>query len=333
MIRRLSDSMSAKEQFNIVEDGDEPSRPVCPKCGNLGVLNVPGRVTAGGDWIPNQLIPCTNPDCPALHEQEQQHYARLAQQAQMPEEYAALTFASWEALIASDPTAMRGKWNAWGAARAFVAAAANNFRFDFPDAARLADDKLRQMRAEAHAAGDDERRDLYPPPMSDYRGLSVGDKNSVVFTGINGVGKTSLASSITGALLDAHIPVLYARTADLLAAIRHTFDKAQKGQQEFDWGDTEAAIMATFEQIPVLLLDEFGISQYTPWNVGVIEQLVRYRAANHKATVFTTNLGYEETARDTHWGKATAHAVHGMAHWVQVGGIELRRRNGVWEAR
>lgn len=327
MIRKLDDLLPTKL---VIDPNDRFDVPVlvCETCGNLGVVNIPGRLSATGDWVSNQLVPCTNPNCPKRAEQQREHSVRLSLQAQLPEEYAALTFDSWEALIVNDPAAMRGKWNAWSAAKAFINAADRNFMFNLTDAAQLADEKLTELRRNPR------RRDLYPEPYPNYDALDMGEKNSIVLTGVNGVGKTSLASAITGALLDQHIPALYARTADLLAAIRHTFDKTQKQAAErFDWGETEEAIMTTFQQIPVLLLDEFGISQYTEWNRGMIEQLVRYRYSHHKATIFTTNLGYDEMAHEARWDKATGHAVHGMAHFVQVSGTELRRRNGVWEAR
>jgi hypothetical protein len=45
----------------------------------------------------------------------------------------------------------------------------------------------------------------------------------------------------------------------------------------------------------------------------------------------TTNLRNFDDFNE-HWGYRVGHAVQGMAHWIVMGGIELRRRGGPVES-
>lgn len=310
-MQKLSDSLNNMRFVVSPDSAADAEAPIlyCETCEGKGYVNIPGRHTEDGTWISNQLIVCPNPNCPIVAQQQRDRYSKLCQKASVPLEYQSLTFAAWETLKRY-PEFMAGKWDAYGSALAFVEARENRFMFTLDQAAQA-----------VHLEVDPERS-------------MEGEKNSLVFSGINGIGKTSLAVSIAQELLGLQIPVLYARTADVLAAVKERFDQTQKAKDyEFDWGDSEQSIIGTFQQFPVLILDEFGVSQYTAWRCDIVEQIVRYRYSNQKPTIFTTNLGYDELASDDKWRRATGHAVHGMAHWLQMGGRELRRRNGAVQSR
>ncbi len=299
----LSDFLE-KMQFIVVED-EQPEAPVCPTCGNAGFVLALTGYTPEGVPIKNTLA-CPAKACPAAAEQRKSRYQLLIQRSRMPAEYAALTFEAWENLIANHRDYMAGKWDAYGAARAFVAARHSGFWFGLGDAAR--------------AVG------LPFDPR-----FEAGDKNSLVFSGVNGVGKTSLAASIVRALLDDEIPAMYVRVADFLAAVKERFDR--RDSYEFDYGDSDQQIIRTFQDAPVLVWDEFGLKQYTEWRLDTVEQVIRHRYSHQLPTIFTTNLSYEGLASDACWQKQIGHAVHGMAHWFEMGGKELRRRTGAVVSR
>lgn len=313
-------------QITIVE-GDEAQAPVehCETCDDLGYVryDLPVEHPQFG-----KLFPCPNPQCPARAAQEKERFSKLNMRARLPSEYAALSFADWDALIREYPEYMIGKWRGYGAARAFVAAAGKRFYYSNIEATAQA---MRDIKAARAVAPADKRR--HYPDAPEEKDLGV--KNSLVLSGINGVGKTSLAMAIAHELLAQNIPVLYARTREYIAALTERFNSNRNHHMtdyEYDWGETTEAIVSTFQNFPVLILDEFGFAQYSPYYVDMVEQLVRFRYNNQKPTIFTTNLGYEELASEEKWNRATGHAVHGMAHWFTMGGLELRRRNGAIEA-
>lgn len=299
----LSDFLETM-QFVVVED-EQPEAPVCATCGNAGFVLALTGYTDNGAPIKN-AISCPDKACPAAAEQHKSRYQLLTQRSRMPAEYAALTFDAWDNLIANHRDYMTGKWDAYGAARAFVAARRDGFWFRLSDAAA--------------AAG---------LPF-DAR-FEAGDKNSIVFAGVNGVGKTSLAAAIVRALVDDEIPAMYARVADFLSAVKERFDR--RDSYEFDFGDTDQQIIRTFQDAPVLVWDEFGVKQYTEWRRDTVEQVIRHRYSHQMPTIFTTNLTYEELASEACWDKQIGHAVHGMAHWFEMGGKELRRRTGAVVSR
>jgi hypothetical protein len=291
--------------FTVVDEPGALPAPVCKTCDNIGFVIIRGYLDGyTNEWVNPQTVNCPDPDCPARQKRSEERYAKLVQKAQIPRDYADLTFARWETLKTQNPEHMVGKQDAYGAALAFVAARERRFMFTMWDVCVAAN--------------------------IDYNpATEVGEKNSLVFAGTNGIGKTSLAAAIAADLLAARVAVLYARTVELLDAIKERFDKQQQMRDfEFDWGSSEQGIISTFQSAPVLILDEFGLESYTPWRREKIQDVVRYRMNHQLPTIFTTNLGYDELASEDVWGKKIGHAVHGMAHWMRMGGYELRRRTG-----
>jgi len=275
----------------------EPEKTVfrCEMCADMGQVkfDVPVRDPRFG-----KMFPCPNPHCPIMQEQRDRRYATLCRLSQIPEAYLDVSFDLW---ANTSDDSMAGKWDALGAALAFVHARDINFKFSMAEAA-------------AHVGLD----------VQDYANDTFR-RNSIVYAGINGVGKTSLAISIARYLLDKGIQVVYARFASVLDAMKERFD-ADKSTNEDGYGETAAQVARTFAEAPVLILDEFGLAQTSAWAKKEAEQLVNARYTAQRPTIFTTNLDFERLG-DT-WGLTTAHRVHAMAHWITVSGIELRYRGG-----
>jgi DNA replication protein DnaC len=108
---------------------------------------------------------------------------------------------------------------------------------------------------------------------SDPRGV-------LLIIGPSGAGKTHLAAAITNKLIETGKPVIYMSTPDLLDELR----------TNLPYHDRD--IPAIFEQlknIPVLILDDFGIQNYTPWAKEKIDQLITYRLHQDLPMVISTN--------------------------------------------
>jgi len=103
----------------------------------------------------------------------------------------------------------------------------------------------------------------------------------LILAGDNGCGKTHLAVSIARRCLDEGMIVLFAVVPDLLDYLRATF--APNAEETYD---------ETFQKMreaDVLILDDLGAEQTTPWATEKLFQLLNYRYNGRKATVVTTN--------------------------------------------
>jgi DNA replication protein DnaC len=100
-----------------------------------------------------------------------------------------------------------------------------------------------------------------------------------------GCGKTHLAAAIANFAVSMGVPSLFITVPDLLDSLR------------FAYQDPEATFEERFDQVrhaPLLILDDFGTQNATPWAQEKLFQIVNYRYVNHLATVVTTNLDLDE---------------------------------------
>jgi DNA replication protein DnaC len=107
----------------------------------------------------------------------------------------------------------------------------------------------------------------------------------LVFFGSYGVGKTHLAAAIANTVLQRGEGVLFVIVPDLLDHLRAGF--APEQQHSYD---------ERFDRIrkaPLLVLDDLGTEQTTPWAREKVYQLINHRYNEQLATVFTSNLAPE----------------------------------------
>lgn len=150
-------------------------------------------------------------------------------------------------------------------------------------------------------------------------------RNSLIFRGPPGVGKTGIAAAIVNQLLAEKKVVLYVRTQDLLEAIKKSFDREKKDRQqdgEQILTSTSQPIVDTVKSAAVLVLDEFNLELIGDWRKEVIENIVRHRHGNRLPTIFTCNADDEELERQ--WGERTTAVLFAMAHRIKMGGVPLR---------
>jgi DNA replication protein DnaC len=96
-----------------------------------------------------------------------------------------------------------------------------------------------------------------------------------------GCGKTHLAAAIANNAVSKGVPTLFITVPDLLDSLRFAFN------------DPETTFKERFNEIrtaDLLILDDFGTQNATPWAQEKIFQVMNFRYINKLATVITTNL-------------------------------------------
>ncbi len=100
-----------------------------------------------------------------------------------------------------------------------------------------------------------------------------------------GCGKTHLAAAIGNFAVGLGVPTLFVTVPDLLDLMRQSYGDAEEGfEQRFD----------DIRQAALLIMDDFGTQNATPWAQEKLFQILNYRYINQLALVVTTNLDLRE---------------------------------------
>lgn len=100
-----------------------------------------------------------------------------------------------------------------------------------------------------------------------------------------GCGKTHLAAAIANFAVEHGVPTLFLTVPDLLDQLRFAYESEETSFEE------------RFEEIrnaSLLVMDDFGTQNATPWAQEKLFQIVNYRYINRLPTVITTNLSLDE---------------------------------------
>jgi len=107
-------------------------------------------------------------------------------------------------------------------------------------------------------------------------------KGWLLLLGRYGCGKTHLAAAIANQAVSMGIPTLFLTVPDLLDWLRFSYsdgaDKNFEGRFE------------EIRNIPLLIMDDFGTQNTTPWAQEKLFQIINYRYINRLPLVITTNL-------------------------------------------
>jgi len=175
-------------------------------------------------------------------------------QSELPKEYQQLTFTSWNQL---PDDAKVGKMLAVTCAKLFI---------ESPD--------HRVSLAEAY------RR------CKQNLGDNDAVRNSLIFQGIPGLGKTGLAAAIVNEKINRKEPVLYIRTQDFIESVKQSFDRDKKRGDDID---TTKEIIDTVKSHPCLVMDEFNMNLVNDWRKELIENIIRYRYGQGLPIILTCN--------------------------------------------
>lgn len=137
----------------------------------------------------------------------------------------------------------------------------------------------------------------------------------LVLVGPMGTGKTHLAAAIANQRLDAGDEVVFVVVPDMLDRFRRTFHP-----------DSTERYDELFEQVrdcALLVLDDIGTENPTPWANEKLYQLVGHRYALRLPTVFTTNQAPEKI--DARIISRGDERLFGRRPWVMLG-PDWRRR-------
>lgn len=112
------------------------------------------------------------------------------------------------------------------------------------------------------------------------------ERNGLFIAGSYGTGKTHLAAAIANQLIAQGTPVICMTMIDLLARIKQTFDR--------DESIHEREVIATYRDIPLLIIDDLGSEQPTEWGITNIFAIVNARYEAYMPTIVTTNYSADE---------------------------------------
>ena len=107
----------------------------------------------------------------------------------------------------------------------------------------------------------------------------------LVLQGGYGCGKTHLAAAVANFAVGIGVPTLFITVPDLLDSLRFAYD------------DPDSTFEQRFEEIrsaPLLVMDDFGTQNATPWAQEKLFQIINFRYINRLPLVVTTNLLLEQ---------------------------------------
>lgn len=143
--------------------------------------------------------------------------------------------------------------------------------------------------------------------------LFDSEKNSLLFLGGVGVGKTHLAAAIANELIDRGIPVLFGTFIDHLQKIKDEFNHASI--------DT---YLSRMKSIPMLVIDDLGKERKSEWTQQVLFDVINYRYEHLLPTIITTNFTDAELMN--YVSNATTSRLNEMSTAIHINATDYRRK-------
>ncbi len=113
------------------------------------------------------------------------------------------------------------------------------------------------------------------------RNFAENQEGWLLLMGRYGCGKTHLAAAIANYAIDAGVSTLFLTVPDLLDWLRYAYSgTAMSFEDRFE----------EIREIPLLILDDFGTQNATPWAQEKIFQIMNHRYVNQLPTVITSNM-------------------------------------------
>lgn len=116
--------------------------------------------------------------------------------------------------------------------------------------------------------------------------ITKDDAPGIIFYGKVGTGKTHLAACISNRIMQNSKTVLTLNISRYLGILRK------------DWSEAEEDILKHVESVDLLVIDDFGVENMTPWTYEKIFNLIDKRYRTGKACIITTNLNYSKDIKE-----------------------------------
>lgn len=163
-------------------------------------------------------------------------------------------------------------------------------------------DGKRNRGALTVASGYANREDLFKEP-----------KNSLLFIGTPGTGKTHLAAAIANRLVERGIPTRFGTFQKHLDKIKAEFDTA--GERHY---------LDDIKGVPMLILDDLGKERQSEWSKSILYDIVNHRYEHYLPIVITTNL--ETDALTNYCGDAVWSRLYEMCDTCVMEGEDYRKK-------
>lgn len=183
---------------------------------------------------------------------------------------------------------------------------------EYYDTASLADLNNPQLRHNLVAV-DAARRFIAGEPLE----IDGVEKHSLVFCGMQGTGKTYLASIIRNELDKQGKMVWFSTVRTMLKAVQTGYgDDAEM---------SDRAVENALCNAPFLFIDELEINKSSGDKIDILEAVINTRMLSKMPTVITTNLSQQKVGDVWNW-RIQSRLVH-IAWWIDMGRTGLRDKS------
>ena len=150
--------------------------------------------------------------------------------------------------------------------------------------------------------------------------------------GESGVGKSHLAAICANAAIDAGVLTIYIGVRRMLDTIKDCYNPSLEREEN---GATELRMIKRYANVPVLVLNDLGKEQLTPWSVSMLYAIMDDRWEQGRPLIVTSNLDWPAlSARyaaplagaDPSTGSAMMDRIAGMTGmpWIEIKGDSQR---------
>lgn len=254
----------------------------CEACHDMGFIKFDVPI---GDPRFGKPFPCDNPDCPTMQRNRAERQARLLSRARIHDEFTGMTLQSW--LDGLPSSASNDNLPIWTAARLLV------------------------------ENGSVCVEDIYRALGWKWDGREDMARNSLVFHGPVGTGKTALACAIANETIFRGRDAIYTRCTDLIAEIQDRYNP------DSDLKESPTDIINTFKMASLLVIDEFAVERRSDDRIEKLNTIIDYRNGNYLPTIVTGNFENPDQF-ERMWGRPTTDRLCKMAHWLYFSGPKLR---------
>lgn len=118
----------------------------------------------------------------------------------------------------------------------------------------------------------------------EFKEIRVARKNSIIFSGQVGSGKTHLGMSIANTLLDKNIGVIYMPYRSSITNLKQSITDAENYQKE----------ISIYKEAQVLLIDDLFKGKYTESDTNIMYEIVDYRYFKNLPMIITTERSLDK---------------------------------------